>query len=370
VILHSARLSGEVTVPRSKSVQHRELICQALCGQYPIVENPAEDVVCTMAALQALRAGENIIDCGQSGSTLRFLLPLAAAMGRVGTVFTGTGRLLERPIPGGLPFVKLDAGWQVTAPLTGGTYNLDGSRTSQITSGLLLALPLLDRPSTIHLRDAVSAGYNDLTAAVLQRYGVTVEKTSDGWYISAPQKHLLTEMASEGDWSAGAWYYAVNALQGDGMEIHGLRPNSYQPDSAIIDYVNKWKSSIDVSTAPDIFPALALIAALREGEVTRFTCCSYLRGKESDRLAGVCGMLCAMGADVTVHGDTVTVCGCKVLQGGASVDAAGDHRMAFLAAFAALFCREPIVLTGGECVGKSYPDFWKDYIALGGCVEE
>ena len=364
-----ATLRGTVTPPRSKSVLHRELICQALCGQALRVDEESEDVQTTLRALEALRRGEILIDCGESGSTLRFLLPVAAAMGRVGTTFTGSFRLLQRPVPAGLPLARTEKGWRIESPLQSGVYRLDGSRTSQMTSGLLLALPLLEGDSLLYAEAPVSSGYVDLTVSILGRYGIRVEKTPDGYRIPGGQQYCVTALKNEMDWSAAAWYAAVNRL-GMQVYINGYQEESHQPDRAIINYVNDLPEVIDISQTPDIFPVLSLLAALQTGKTTRLIRCGFLRDKESDRLQNTFAILRALGVEAERSGESLTVHGRHRLQGGAVIDPRGDHRMAFLAAFAALFCDSAITLQDPLCVKKSYPRFWEDYAALGGKYEE
>lgn len=367
--LYPARLEGRVTAPDSKSRLHRELIAQALCGEYPVIEDPAADIAATQAALGALRRGEALIPCGESGSTLRFLLPVAAAMGRLGCTLTGAPRLLERPVPPGLPAVRTARGWQITAPLAGGLHRVDGSQTSQTVSGLLLALPLCGEAAAVEVSSGVSAGYIALTCAVLRRYGIAVEHRGDTYLIPAGQRYRPAPLEREGDWSAAAWYLAANAL-GAAVTVEGLSPDSAQPDRAIADYCRRLPRCIDISATPDLFPVLALLAALRPGQTTRFTHCGPLRFKETDRFSTVAALLEQLGVEVRTAGEELELQGRARLRGGAVLDPRGDHRMAFLAAFGALFCDAPLTLTDAACVRKSYPRFWADYAALGGRAEE
>ena len=368
--LYPARLSGVAGVPLSKSLLHRHLILSALAGESFAAPNDMDDVICTAKALAALQRGETHIDCGMSGSTLRFLLPLAMVQGKVGVMLTGDERLLERPVPAALPMERTPEGWRITGKLAPGTYRLAADETSQLISGLLMALPLLGQPSEIMLTtETVSKPYIDMTIAVMAQHGVQIEKTETGYRIPAPQAYQRAEFPQEGDWSAAAWYVVMNALQGGGIEVKNAALPSLQGDSKILNYVNSKPDVIDISQTPDLLPPLALWAALQAGKVTHFTHAGFLRGKESDRLHNTAEILNALGAEVTEEGDGLTVQGVSALRGGAAVDGDNDHRMAMLAAFAAVFCREPITLTGAECVSKSYPNFWKDYVNLNGKAE-
>ena len=368
--LYPARLTGTVTAPESKSVRHRQLICRFLAGQ-PLSETlRGEDVNATLAGLRVLARGGGVIDCGASGATLRFLLPLAMALGRTDVRFTGTPRLMERPLSAPYPLMREDGGYRPAAPLAAGRYALRGDETSQTVSGLLMALPLLAAPSQIELTTPlVSRGYVEMTRQVLRRHGVDTQAVEDGWVIPAPQPFLPDDTPVEGDWSAGSWWLAVNALQGGGLTVTGLPAESCQADRAITGYLTHLPETVDVSQTPDLLPVLALLAAMTP-QTTRFTGGAFLRRKESDRLHTVAAVLSALGAQAAELPDGLTVTGGRPMAGGVTVDAFGDHRIAMLCACAALFCRRPVTLRGGDCVAKSYEDFWRDYAALGGKAEK
>ena len=368
--LYPARLAGTVTAPPSKSAWHRALICRFLAGQ-PLPERVSgDDVKHTLAGLRALESGAPLIDCGDSGATLRFLLPLAMALGRRDTLFAGTPRLLERPLSAPYPVERTERGYRAAAPLTPGRYALRGDETSQTVSGLLMALPLLDAPSRLVLTTPlVSRPYVDMTLDALRRHGVTAEETADGWRIPAPQSFRADDGPIEGDWSAAGWWLTVDALQGGGITVEGLSPESRQSDRAIVDHLQRLPETVDVSQTPDLLPTLALLAAMTP-QTTRFTGGAFLRRKESDRLRTTAAVLSALGAEVREQPDGLTVTGGTPLRGGVTVDAFGDHRIAMLCACGALFCAEPVTLRGGDCVSKSYEGFWRDYAALGGKAEE
>lgn len=368
--LYPARLAGTVTAPPSKSAWHRALICRFLAGQ-PLPERVSgDDVKHTLAGLRALESGAPLIDCGDSGATLRFLLPLAMALGRRDTLFAGTPRLLERPLSAPYPVERTERGYRAAAPLTPGRYALRGNETSQTVSALLMALPLLDAPSRLVLTTPlVSRPYVDMTLDALRRHGVTAEETADGWRIPAPQSFRADDGPIEGDWSAAGWWLTVDALQGGGITVEGLSPESRQSDRAIVDHLQRLPETADVSQTPDLLPTLALLAAMTP-QTTRFTGGAFLRRKESDRLRTTAAVLSALGAEVREQPDGLTVTGGTPLRGGVTVDAFGDHRIAMLCACGALFCAEPVTLRGGDCVSKSYEGFWRDYAALGGKAEE
>lgn len=364
------QLSGHVTVPQSKSLLHRYLICRFLADGLIEEASGGDDIAATVFVLRGLRAGDNLLPCGRSGATLRLLLPVAMALGRTDVTFTCDPQLLRRPVPAPLPMEKTAAGYRVTGPLRPGRYALAADETSQIISGLLLALPLLNGDSEIILTTpAVSRPYLAMTVNTMARFGVTAIETSTGYHIPGGQHYRPAPMSSEGDWSAAAWYLVYNALRGENaVTVDNLTLPSLQGDSAVIDYVNHMPEIVTISDTPDLLPPLALLASLQPGKTTRFTGGAFLRGKESDRLAATAAMLNSLGGKVQETADGLTVTGVSRLRGGV-VDSRGDHRMAMLAAFAALFATGPVTLQDARCVTKSYPAFWEDYARLGGKKE-
>lgn len=370
--LYPARLAGSVAVPPSKSLLHRELICRFLSGERPKLPADMDDVRYSCTALRALGEGAASVDCGASGTTLRFLLPLAMALGRVGTTFTGTARLMERPMPAALPMERTAEGWRVTGVLMPGRYRLPADGTSQLISGLMMALPLLKEDSQIVLTTSpVSAPYMEMTAAVLARHGVSAVPTAEGWHIPAPQTYRFAPEEAEGDWSAAAFYAVLDALQGGNtVKLTNVKPDSLQGDCAILALCKHLPETVDMRPIPDLLPPLALLAALTPGKVTTFTHAGFLRGKESDRLHAVAVTLDALGAQVMEQPDGLTVRGTEEFRGGVTLDSFDDHRIAMMCGCAALFCRQPIMLRGAGAVTKSYPAFWRDYARLGGRTEE
>lgn len=397
------RLSGVVTPPPSKSLAHRYVIAAALAAGTSVIKNVSfsEDVEATLRCMEALGArweaaedglriagiggqrrpfGGNLprFDCGESGSTLRFLIPLALTVDQ-GGIFTGRGRLMERPQQPyfdlfdqrGIAYTQEDGVLTVRGSLSPGEYRLRGDVSSQFFTGLLLALPLLEGPSVVLSTTKLeSASYTAMTMGVLERCGVRVRWSPalNGFGVE-PGIYAPFEETVEADWSQAAFWYAAIAL-GSNLRLRGLKGQSPQGDAAVVAHYKKLSLTgevrIDLSDCPDLLPPLAVMAAVRRG-TTRFTHAARLRLKESDRLASVSGMLKAIGGAVTEEEDGLTVYGVSTLPGG-TVDGANDHRIVMAAAVAATRCQGPVTIRGAEAVKKSYPNFWRDYEALGGAV--
>lgn len=379
-------LRGAITPPPSKSQAHRLLIAAALADGESRIEHLADsqDIQATRRCMAALKApGEDLpgLDCGESGSTLRFLIPVALAL-RGGGRFTGRGRLMARPQKPyfdlfdekGIAYRQEDGVLTVQGRLTPGTFALPGDVSSQFVTGLLYALPLLEGDSRITLTTPLeSRGYVDMTLEALERFGIRAE-CPDGRTLRVPggQTYRPCRAAVESDYSQAAFYYAANGLGGQ-VEILGLNPRSAQGDRCIVPYhmqlCGPGEAELDVSQCPDLVPPLAAHAALRQG-ITRIVNAARLRIKESDRLTAVTQVLTALGADVVEGADRLTITGQpEGLAGGVTVDSHNDHRIAMMAAIAATRCAAPVTIIGAECVAKSYPDFWEDYERLGGQIQ-
>lgn len=394
IVITPSPLSGAVRVPASKSAAHRLLIAAALADGPTRIAISAmnRDIEATAACLRALGAGieaedealkvspiagipsEATLDCGESGSTLRFLLPVAAALGAQAT-FIGHGRLPQRPNAPLVAALRAHGAvidndllpMAVSGPLTGGLWTLPGDVSSQYVTGLLFALPLLDGDSAIRLTTPLaSAAYVDMTLQALRQFGIDIEGTADGWRIPGRQRYRTPgEAVVEGDWSAAAFWLAANAL-GAQIDVQGLAAGSVQGDSAVTALLEQ--DTIDATHVPDLVPALAVAAASRPVR-TVVTGAARLRLKESDRLQSVADLLAALG-----HGATVTPDG-LIIDGGLpkpcaapirTVDGANDHRIVMAAAVAAAYADKPVRVTGAQAVEKSYPDFFRDFEALGG----
>ncbi len=410
VTITPAKLSGAVTPPPSKSQAHRLLIAAALAHGESVITNMAfpDDIRATLRCLEELGAGFAVdgstvtvqgmganamsplrrlalphLDCGESGSTLRFLIPVALAV-RGGGVFTGRGRLMERPLKPyfdlfdekGIAYELKDNTLTVSGLLTPGEYRLPGDVSSQFFSGLLFALPLLNGPSAIIPTSPLeSEGYIQMTLRVMAQFGVELPVTLSlppQYHPQGNQTYRAARAAVEGDWSQAAFWYAAGAL-GNPVAPAGMDPYSLQGDRVVMEQLLALSGpgdlALDVSGCPDLVPPLAATAALRAGRATRLTNAARLRIKESDRLASVTAVLGALGADITEGPDFLEIRGKETLSGGAAVDSFNDHRIAMMAAIAATLCETPITITGAQCVAKSYPDFWEEYERLGGKLE-
>ena len=406
VSIKPSRLAGEVTPPPSKSQAHRVILAAALAKGKSKLENVAfsQDIQATLSCVQALgarweqkgectleltgmggtfRPGRELprFDCGESGSTLRFLIPIALAVAG-GGVFTGRGRLMERPQE---PYIRLfrDKGitWEqegntltVRGRLEAGEYELPGNVSSQFFTGLLYALPLVEgKSSIVPTAPLESRDYIAMTLDALAGAGVTVTEPHRDikcFHITGKTDYQAGNRTVEADWSQAAFWYAANFLGGN-VTIREMNPYSAQGDKAVSAFY--WKLArpgdveLDVSQYPDLVPPLAAMAAVRRG-TAYLTNAARLRLKESDRLASVTAALTALGADIEEGPDSLTIHGLERLAGGGVVNSQNDHRIAMMTAVAAAACEAPVTLEGAECVAKSYPEFWDHYQKLGGNV--
>ena len=397
------KLSGAVTPPPSKSQAHRLLIAAALAEGESTLHNIArsQDIEATLRCITALGgswtetspgtltvtgiggrrfSGGELprLDCGESGSTLRFFIPIALAVAG-GGIFTGHGRLMERPQgpyfqlfdKKGIFYEQKDGVLTVRGALTPGEYVLPGNVSSQFFTGLLFALPLLDGVSAVVSSTEIeSQAYITMTLEAMRQAGVPVAERPGlrSFEVLHAAYHPFAATV-EADWSQAAFWYAANFLDSR-VEIRDLNPDSGQGDKVVSELY--WQlarpgdAEIDVSGCPDLLPPLAVMAAVRSG-TTRFVNAARLRIKESDRLSTITAALTALGAEVHEEPDRLIIVGKPSLPGG-TVDCANDHRIAMMAAIAATGCTGPVTVLGAECVQKSYPDFWEVYKTLGGDI--
>ncbi len=391
VKIENSILRGRVTVPASKSVAHRAMICSFLAGGgyvSPLVSS--KDMQATAQAIGSLKNGGDVCDCIESGSTLRFMIPVAAALGKTVT-FVGSGKLPNRPIgdylrllpqhgvtcesEGGLPL-------KISGKLTAGTFEIAGNVSSQYITGLMLALPVLDGDSEIVLTTPLqSKPYVDMTVDVLKRYGVDVAETERGYFVRGNQRFTVQDFMVEGDWSQAAFFLAAGAIGGD-VTVDGLNIGSTQGDKRIVEVIEKFGAKVtvtensaraeksalcgitlDAADIPDMVPTVAVLAAFASG-TTVIKGAERLRYKESDRIESVVANLKKMGVDVTETPDGMIINGSAVH--GADIDGYNDHRIVMAFSVAGLFADGVTTITDCESINKSYPDFFEDYNRIGG----
>ena len=387
------KLYGNINAIPSKSQAHRMLICAAFSDQPTTLICPEtnRDIEATANCLTALGAGitwlsngyrvkpiEEVpfrasLPCQDSGSTLRFLLPIAGALG-VDTVFQMTGRLPQRPLTPlweemermGCTLTRPTADTiRCTGRLRSGEYAINGTISSQFITGLLFALSLLPGQSRLQVLGKLeSAPYVSMTLAAMERFGISC---NDYCFPGNGRFHSPGTVTVEGDWSNAAFFLAAQAL-GSPIQVGNLNPDSPQGDRACARLLPALKDKLTISAAdiPDLVPILAVTAAANQGAV--FTDIGRLRLKESDRVASVMDMLRALGGQAEANDTTLTVYGTG-LHGG-TVDSRNDHRIAMSAAIAATVCDSPVTILGAQCVEKSYPKFFTDYTSLGGQYEQ
>ena len=387
------KLSGTITAIPSKSQAHRLLICAAFSGTATTLCCPAtnQDIEATADCLRSLGASITytdgvyhispalnipktaVLNCGESGSTLRFMLPIVGALG-VDATFILEGRLPKRPLSplweemerhGCTLSRPTDDTVRCQGRLTSGDYVIDGSVSSQFITGLLFAFALLPATSRLTVTGKTeSRPYIDMTQRALIAFGVQ----SDEFSISGSYPFASPgELTVEGDWSNGAFFLAAKFM-GNDLELQGLSSTSAQGDRAVAGILEQLTQHITVDAAdiPDLVPILAVTAGASHGAT--FTNIGRLRLKESDRVASVAAMLQKLGAQVEITQNTMTVLPAKYH--GCTIDAVGDHRIAMAAAIAATVADGPVTILGAQCVAKSYPSFWEEYHRLGGNYEQ
>ncbi len=417
MIAEAGTRSGSVRVPSSKSQLHRLLILAAASEEGCSIryDGLSKDIKATADCLRKLGAGidfsrPGIMDvtpmeeaapqygylpCGESGSTLRFLLPFAGAFG-ADCGFRLEGRLPQRPLSPldselrahGMSITRASETDTLQLPydlvrcsgqLMPGTYTMPGNVSSQYISGLLMALPLLGGDSLLEVTGHVeSAAYVDITLDVLARAGIEIKRTRNTFEIAGGQRPVMPEnMTAEGDWSSAAFFLCMGALSEKGICVEGMNMESCHGDRTVVAIIRRMGAlvtaegdavtarrgrlhgiDLDASDVPDLVPAIAALAASAEG-ITRISGAARLRLKESDRLKTTTDMLSALGADIKETADGLIINGKDKLRGGRCSSGA-DHRIAMAAAVAASACEAPVVIEGASCVSKSYPRFFED----------
>jgi 3-phosphoshikimate 1-carboxyvinyltransferase len=415
VTLHPGRLMGSLAVPPSKSVAHRAIVCAALSYGESLI-SPVDDSQDMQAMLQCMAAlgadytregrllqirgqshkpeGMPVLDCMESGNTLRFLMPLSLVLAGGGRFLTG-GRLAERPLGPyealfarqGIAFDRMADGFFVKGIIVPGRFELPGNVSSQFITGLLLALPLLNGDSEILLTTLPeSEAYLQLTMDTMADFGVQVQRPDpQRFLVPGGQSYRPLNFTVEGDYSQAAVMLCAGAL-GSNVAIRGLNFDSHQGDKAVTELLIKMGADfvredgacfmkanslhgirIDGGQFPDILPMMALVCCLSKGE-SLIENAGRLRLKECDRFAATVQELSGLGADIRAEGDSMVIHGREKLTGGVLADSHNDHRMAMMLSIAALHCREPVSLENPSCVKKTWPGYWDDYKALGGII--
>lgn len=404
--------NGTVNVPPSKSDVHRAIICAAMANGVSRISPVAlsNDIKATIGCIKALGAdavlennvltvdGTNmyknktaLLDCGESGSTLRFFIPIAA-VGNINATFVGKGKLPQRPIgiftealpkagtvcktEGGLPL-------EIKGQLKSGIFEIPGNVSSQFITGLLLALPILEGDSEIVLTSPLeSVGYIAMTIRTMKQFGVNIQATEKGWHIKGGQSYKTCDYTTDGDWSQAAFFMVLGAVSGK-VTVKGVAKDSTQGDKKCTEILARFGAkvtqldnevtvekrelkaiTIDASQIPDLVPVLSVCAAFAEG-TTKIINAERLRIKECDRLKATAELLNNLGGKVKELSDGLEITGVSSLKGG-NVNGYNDHRIVMSAAVCAARSDEDITATFAMSINKSYPDFYIDYNSIGG----
>ena len=428
ITISPSDFGGTVVAPVSKSHVHRLLICAALCrGDDEITiklgtdSELSNDIKATAECLRALGAvvavnGDSItvlpikkppqpadLMCGESGSTLRFMLPVTAALS-VDARFHMEGRLPSRPLSPlyeemenhccALSYLdNCKTPLNLSGRLAGGKFTLPGNVSSQYISGLLLALPLTESGGEIEItRTRESQAYIDMTIEAMRTFGVIFNETPTGYSVSANQRYSAANIkhntiTAEGDWSNGAFWLTLGAISTNaehGVTCENLNPDSIQGDKEIVNILKSVgadinidncrisvrhraltapKQPISLAAIPDLGPIVSVIAAVSDGE-TRLIDAGRLRIKESDRLSAITAMIRNLGGDITETDDSLIIRGKPHLRSIAPVDGFNDHRIVMAAAIASAVCENDVTITDSEAVKKSYPSFFDEFERL------
>ncbi len=410
VIITPSALGGEVAIIGSKSDIHRLMICSALSDAPTTIKGASlcDDIKATAECIKGLGAevtfsgkdctvypgsasSENYtFNCKESGSTLRFMLPVAATRCKSAS-FTGSGRLPKRPIgelvdamrSGGVSFSSDNLPLDISGTLRAGKYTLPGNVSSQYITGLLMALSVTEGESEIVLSSKLeSASYVNMTLSTLRIFGARAERADNGYKIIGVERLKSPQsISADGDWSNAAFFLCSGAISGR-ISVRGLYNSSCQGDRKILSILDGFGAKIscerdtvtvssdklngcvtDITDTPDLLPTLAVVAAYASGQ-SRFTGAARLRLKESDRLATVADMINSLGGDAIALSDELIVNG-RPLTGG-TVDGANDHRIVMAASIAAAHASDAVKIIGAQAVNKSYPSFFEDFTDLGG----
>lgn len=405
---------GEIRAIPSKSDAHRAIICSALADEKTSIHiaHISKDIEATLGCIKSMGADFNkkgnvyeitpvnelkenpVLDCGESGSTLRFLLPVLSALG-MGATFVGSGRLPERPMglivdvlkEHGNSFSSANLPIEVWGKTTAGVFNIEGNVSSQFISGLLFALPLLRERSVVRLTSKLqSSAYVNMTIDTLRAFGINIEKNENEFIVNGGDNYISPkEYTVEGDWSNSAFFMVLGALGGRTV-IKNLNLNSSQSDKMILDVLSlagvKYSASdneiiveksqikpfdFDVSQCPDLFPVVSILACGAKGKSTLYNA-GRLRIKESDRIKTTRELILGLGGSAEERLDSLIINGNGKLTGGMA-DSCNDHRIAMSAYVASAICERDIILKDARAIDKSYPSFMEDFSKIGGAFD-
>lgn len=401
ITLTPKKLSGSIKIPPSKSMGHRAIICASLSDGISTITNfdYSDDMIATIQAMESLGTvfvkeddklvvdGRNtftkknsLIDCNESGSTLRFLVPISIVKDNNVRVI-GRGNLGKRPIKTfydifdrqniEYSYKENELDLCIKGQLKPDTFFIKGDISSQFISGLLFSLPLLDGDSVIKITSPLeSKSYIDLTLSMLETFGIKIINNNyEEFIIKGNQEYIPTDYEVEGDYSQSAFFYSANFI-GNDVVLHGLNENSLQGDKECIDIIknltlNDGKEvTVDATNCPDIIPIISVCASLRRG-TTKIINAKRLRIKECDRLSAITTELTKLGANIVESEDSLFITGVESFTGG-NVSSHSDHRICMMLAIASTRCKDNITIDDKECVKKSYPSFFSDFIKLGG----
>lgn len=416
--LYPTSLKGHLRLVSSKSASHRYLIAAALSNEHSIIENVlnCKDTEATINGLKALGANINlpfinkgnfngvedeeiVIDCNESGSTLRFLIPLALLHNKK-IIFDGKNQLKTRPVDTYFKLAKehnftiekmtdeANLPLYVKGPLKAGKYYVEGHISSQFLTGLIFALITLKEDSKIILTTPLeSKDYVLLTISILEEFGIKVNYSDKEIYIKGNQTIKNIAARVEGDFSQSAFWLVAGVINGD-ITLSEVNLNSSQGDKKVINILQQMKADIEVSNqtliakksetnpieidlthTPDLGPILMILAGLTKG-TTSFKGLSRLKIKESDRLGVLIDILNKFGVKTTLDNDLLEITGVNTFKGGHTFETHNDHRIAMALAIAALRADSPIFIKEPFVVDKSYPQFFIDYAKVGGKYEE
>lgn len=399
IIITPSQLNGKIRAINSKSQAHRMLICAAFSDKKTIIKctDISQDITATAECLNNIGAKitrENdcfivnpiksipktaTIDCNESGSTLRFLLPVVCALG-IETTIIMHGRLPQRPLSplweelekNGCTLKKENDRIYTKGILKANDYFLRADVSSQFISGMLFAMPLIKGNCSLTLTGSVESGsYINLTLEVLKDFSIDI-KENNGTYTLKNNYHTNKDFEVEGDWSNGAFWICADYLSNKEVACTGLMENSLQGDRKIVDILKSIKERdtvVDAKDIPDLIPIISVCASLTPNHTTTVINAQRLRIKESDRIKQTHDMITNLGGEIIVTDDGLIIKGKPMLTGG-RVDSANDHRIAMSTAIASIKCENEVCLYNAQAVSKSYPHFWEDFEKLGGKIRE